>query len=81
MKTFVKYYKHILVLWFTVGIGLTGFFYIYPEHVMERQHTRHLQYVKRIIYTKSKLSFLYTMVGSIIIGGFGFIESNRQTKS
>lgn len=80
MKTFIKYYKNILVLWIAIGIGFTGFFYIYPEYVTVKKRTRHIEYVKRNIYTKSKLSLLYTVVGSIVIGGFGYIESNRKTK-
>lgn len=84
MNTFIRYYKNILVLWVAIGIGLTGFFYIYPEHVKERKYfsTDRIRssVVKRNIYTNSKFSLLATVVGSIIIGGFGFIESNRKTK-
>jgi hypothetical protein len=81
MKTFVRYYKHVLIIWVAIGIGLTGFFYIYPEHVTVKRRTRHIEYIKIDIYTKSKLSLLYTVVGSIMIGGFGFIESKRKSEA
>lgn len=76
MKNIINY-KSILVIWIAVGVGVSGYFYIYP--------VKHKVYRSGSIYERreeifgaeyesgkeSEVSLLITIVGSILIYGLG----------
>jgi hypothetical protein len=73
-----KIYKIILTLWISTGIGISGYFYIYPntyriypKSPIERfkEESFGIQYE---IGKEFELYLLGTIVGTIMIGGIGY---------
>ena len=69
-------YKLILVLWCSVGISLSGYFYIFPK-VINNTNFRGYKPLE-FDYTNSKIFLLVTIVGIVLIGGFGNLFANKK---
>jgi hypothetical protein len=73
-----KIYKIILTLWISVGVGICGYFYIYPNEYRIYPKTKFEEMRERFDgpqYKKGKELEIYklvTIVGIILISGIGF---------
>lgn len=71
-----KIYQLILVLYLATGIAVSGYFYLYPYyHKVANKHkswwdTRTYRYEEG---NEFGVSVLATIVGSVLIGGIGFV--------
>jgi len=72
-------YKIVLVLWLALGIGFSGYYFIHPPKGEFRGG-----YVKGLFNEKISSEKYYqdyalaTIVGTILIGGIGFLNSKKK---
>ena len=72
-------YKVILVLWLALGIGYGGYKQLHPERVIVRDWGEKI--TPRYDYGDSKVFkdiYLITLVGSILIGGLGYLLKRKN---
>ena len=78
-------YRILLTIWLALGISFTGYFYINPT---KRTYTNYSEldeilglepsYSTSVSYKNSQTSGLVTIVGGLLIGGIGYIKSNKE---
>jgi hypothetical protein len=77
MKSFfIKNYKSIFVLWLSLGVSISGYFYVNAGAL----NTPGIIGYKfwKFDYTNFQVSLLITIVGVILIVGFGNILSKKD---
>ena len=86
----LKDYRIILTIWIALGIGITGYFKIYPDVSSKRiknpNRTNGVyefgepDYITQTTtsFKKYELSLLTTIVGGVLIGGIGFFTSKKK---
>jgi hypothetical protein len=73
-----KIYKILITLWLSVGLGICGYFYIYPNQyrIYSKSHMEKLKekyYGPQYENGKEFQTYLFgTFVGVIFISGIGF---------
>lgn len=77
-------WKKILIIWIAIGISISGYFYIFPNIVRVQRKGLYAKELERVggpLYEKSpvdKVTMLVTVVGAILIGGFGKLSNNKD---
>jgi uncharacterized membrane protein len=66
-------YRILLVLWISIGISLAGYYFIYPPRIR-------LALGSKDDDSYYQLALLVTIVGSILIGGIGYVVSKKKEK-
>jgi hypothetical protein len=82
-----KIWRQLLVIWIAIGIGVSGYYYIFPKtHKKIEHYGKGFEWVERkvgpkvitIVEPMDKVSLLITIVGIILIAGFGIQSKNRH---
>ena len=71
-----KIYQLILVLYLATGIAVSGYFYLYPNYYKIKDKYQLFYGDPTYHYEEGKefgVSVLATIVGSVLIGGIGFV--------
>ena len=78
--SFRKIWKKLLVIWIALGIAISGYFYSFPDHKLkyDYQFCRNQAIEMENDYSKAKLFLVITIVGSVLIGGFGKLTINKD---
>jgi hypothetical protein len=69
-----KIYQLILVFYLSIGISVSGYYFIYPNYY--KTGVRNFLEGREYIYEKGNefgVSVLATIVGSVLIGGIGLV--------
>ncbi|MBL7473099.1 hypothetical protein [Robertkochia sediminum] len=82
MDWFLKYSKQLAVIWFSGGLLITGYFYIFPTYYnmsgdhpdyeyYKRRNQNYYEPIPRVKGPEMKVSGLITIVGTLLFYGLG----------
>lgn len=80
-------YRILLIVWLSIGLSVSGFFYINPTTHTYRESSLGWEvvedvfgptYTTTVSYKNFQISSLVTVVGCLLIGGIGYITSKKS---